>query len=260
MQAQFDNAAATYDKDFTETIIGQNQRKRVWKLLSKILEGKKLNILELNCGTGEDAVWLARQGHNVWATDVSAEMLLEVHNKITLNECSNYVKTSILDLAIPNIEQFNNQQFDLIFSNFGGLNCLNSIELNQLLAKLPDLIKKEGKLVLVIMPPNSLYENMASLIKNSVKKLRSDGKQSKKVNVNGKMIETWYYEAKDVLPNNFKPLVCKPTGFLPSYAKNHANKNSLFYKIWYLFEEFCFKTGSFSAKADHYYLEMQKPV
>ena len=32
------------------------------------------SILELNAGTGEDAVYFAQQGHNVHATDISAGM------------------------------------------------------------------------------------------------------------------------------------------------------------------------------------------
>ena len=44
----------------------------VWDYLEKtFLDNNKLNILELNCGTGEDALWFAKQGHKVLATDLS---------------------------------------------------------------------------------------------------------------------------------------------------------------------------------------------
>jgi len=257
MQANFDNAAATYDQEFTDTVIGRNQRNRVWALLEKSLGAKPLNILELNCGTGEDAIWLAKQGHQVWATDVSEEMLKAINKKIFLNNCSENVRTSIFNLSNPNLAQFKNQQFDLVFSNFGGLNCLNPSEFGNFLDKINDYFNITAKLVLVIMPPNSLYENLAQLAKKSNKRLRNGKNQSKQVNVYGKMVETWYYSPNDILQDNFKLLQLKPTGFLPSYANKHANNNSLFYKAWVVFENLCFKLGLLSSKADHFYIELE---
>ncbi len=40
-----------------------------------MVELKGLDILELNCGTGEDAVLFSEKGFNIVATDVSEEML-----------------------------------------------------------------------------------------------------------------------------------------------------------------------------------------
>ena len=71
-----DHIASTYDASFTRTPIGQLQRKQVWTYLEKItLELKGLDILELNCGTGEDAVLFSEKGFYIVATDVSEEML-----------------------------------------------------------------------------------------------------------------------------------------------------------------------------------------
>ena len=79
----FDKAALTYDNDFTHTNIGKLLRKRVWNYLETIIEpGSKLDILELNCGTGVDAIWLGQNGHNVMATDLSSEMIKIAQKKI----------------------------------------------------------------------------------------------------------------------------------------------------------------------------------
>ena len=73
MPSPFDIMAETYDADFTYTTIGALQRQQVWNHLQDILKkgAPEMNILEINCGTGEDAIKLARLGHTVTATDRS---------------------------------------------------------------------------------------------------------------------------------------------------------------------------------------------
>ena len=76
----FDAFAGDYDHDFTHSILGQLLRPRVWtKLAEHFRPGD--HVLELTCGTGEDAVWLAKQGIRVTATDGSAAMVREAKAK-----------------------------------------------------------------------------------------------------------------------------------------------------------------------------------
>jgi len=52
-----DHVATQYDADFTHSQIGRLQRASVWHYLEKrFAKQKNLSILELNCGTGEDAL------------------------------------------------------------------------------------------------------------------------------------------------------------------------------------------------------------
>jgi len=70
----FDELAAGYDADFTAGAIGSLLRAAVWRRLgARFAAGDR--VLELNCGTGEDAVHLASRGVRVLATDASAAML-----------------------------------------------------------------------------------------------------------------------------------------------------------------------------------------
>ena len=55
----FDSLAAKYDDLFTRSMIGRAQRGAVWDALIDTFEPGS-HILELNCGTGEDALFLAR--------------------------------------------------------------------------------------------------------------------------------------------------------------------------------------------------------
>ncbi len=74
MRADFDQAAATYDNYFTFSEIGKKQRALVYEKLQKQLKDTN-KILEINCGTGEDAIWLANQNFLVTATDISKNMI-----------------------------------------------------------------------------------------------------------------------------------------------------------------------------------------
>ncbi len=96
MQQAFDTIAEEYDTSFTNSIIGNAQREIVWSYLEKTLpKNKNLNILELNCGTGEDALWFAKKGHKVLATDISEKMLEITNDK--LNQSN--LRSSVQDNA-----------------------------------------------------------------------------------------------------------------------------------------------------------------
>src|SRR6185436_3926462 len=81
-RSAFDGAACAYDEEFTNTPIGRLQRSRVQHFLKRSLHKNSLSILEINCGTGEDAIWLTKNGHEVVATDASEKMIDVVKRKI----------------------------------------------------------------------------------------------------------------------------------------------------------------------------------
>ncbi len=66
--------ADTYDATFTESSIGRAQRNVVWSALKRAFRPGD-RVLELNCGTGEDALFLAKLGVSVLACDASARMI-----------------------------------------------------------------------------------------------------------------------------------------------------------------------------------------
>ena len=157
MENAFNNLAATYDKEFTFTPTGILQRKQVLSYLQKqIIDKKSLNILELNCGTGEDAVQLAKWGHRIVATDGSKEMIRIAKTK---NETPEGLPPLFRELAFDKICRENfEEQFDLVFSNFGGLNCINKHELETLFLHLIPLLKPGGRFIGVVMPRYCLWE------------------------------------------------------------------------------------------------------
>lgn len=79
--AAFDGLATTYDAAFSTGAIGTLMRQAVWRRLdARFAAGDR--VLEIGCGTGEDAVHLARRGVRVLATDTSARMLEVARAKV----------------------------------------------------------------------------------------------------------------------------------------------------------------------------------
>lgn len=258
MKASFDKAAQNYDETFSHSEIGKLQRNLVYHHLEKLLSNQQQNILEINCGTGEDAIWLAKKNHSIIATDISNEMIAVAKTKES-HQNLNFLQADITTIS----EQFKDKKFDLIFSNFGGFNCLNKNELLQFLNSVSNTLYEKGKLILVIMPKNTLWEKIYFMLKG---KFKTAFRRTKKVafaNVDGTSIPTYYHNPKDIvnLTNvNFDCLEVKPIGFFipPSYLEPFfKNKKDLLQFLNTL--EIKIKNWSFLSKyADHYLIVLQK--
>lgn len=217
--SSFDPVAATYDAQFTHTVVGRLQRAVVQDYLQAKV-GPGTTVLELNCGTGADALWLAKQGCTVLATDSSAEMLRITAEKARAINQQHRIQTQLLDLRDlpPDLPWF-----DLVFSNFGGLNCLSPEDLEKLGAAIPGLLQPGGLFVAVIMGRfcwwESLYFSLKIQFGQAIRRWRG-GPVDAPLGGGGH-IPTWYYapaEFRSFLPNLTLQTV-QPVGFWlpPSY-------------------------------------------
>ncbi|MGK4566189.1 class I SAM-dependent DNA methyltransferase [Flavobacterium sp. 3HN19-14] len=257
MRADFDAAAANYDSTFTNSVIGKLQRKYVYRHLSKIIEGKNLNILEINCGTGEDAIWLAEKGHLVTATDVSENMIAVAKSK----NAGKDIRFIVAD--INKISGFENEKFDLVFSNFGGLNCLSKPEFADFFINIATILSEKGKLVLVIMPKNTLWEQFYFLMKGNFKTISRRKKTSAIANVDGENVLTYYHNPKEAVTlaaAYFDVKGIYPIGFFipPSYLEPFLSKRQLFSGILDRLENAVTNVKSLSKYADHYCIVFEK--
>jgi SAM-dependent methyltransferase len=112
------------------------------------------NVLELGCGTGEDAKFLGKHGIHVTATDASEKML-----RITQQKTAHlkYISTQYLDLSNLPTDDFTTQ-VDGVLSNFGALNCIS--DWKPLAEWLSTRVKSEGTLAFAIMPPYCIWETL----------------------------------------------------------------------------------------------------
>ena len=155
----FDAAAAGYDAAFTDRQLGRWVRGIVWERMAAAFKpGDRL--LELGCGTGEDAVWLARRGVRVDATDAAPAMLAATRRKADSAGVGEFVTTRLLDLsqssAVGKVAGEPLEQYDGAYSNFGPLNCVE--DRRALAGELARLVRPGGKLVLVVMGPLCPWE------------------------------------------------------------------------------------------------------
>ncbi|HET7841684.1 MAG TPA: methyltransferase domain-containing protein, partial [Terriglobia bacterium] len=79
--AAFDALAESYDDAFTNTLIGRAQRACVWGEIDRHFKPAQ-TILEINCGTGVDALHLAERGVRVVACDASPGMIAAARRRL----------------------------------------------------------------------------------------------------------------------------------------------------------------------------------
>ncbi|WP_299246543.1 class I SAM-dependent methyltransferase [uncultured Aquimarina sp.] len=262
MNESFDIAAITYDSTFTHSKIGELQRNLVYNHLTEILpSNQELDILEINCGTGHDAIWLANRGHRVIATDISLEMISIARSKLQHKNSD----LEFQQLDINKLEAFEPERsYDLIFSDFGGLNCLSPNQLKHFFITAEKKLKPNGRIIGVIMPKHCIIENSYFVMKGDLKKaFRRNTSTVVIANVDGTDVSTWYYN-----PNNIKKIVknvfsvdkvnpigfCIPPSYLEPFFKNKLGFLRVLKNLDTLFNRFSF----LSKYSDHYLISLIK--
>ncbi|WP_052597340.1 bifunctional 2-polyprenyl-6-hydroxyphenol methylase/3-demethylubiquinol 3-O-methyltransferase UbiG [Aureispira sp. CCB-QB1] len=235
IEQPFNSIAKVYDREFTHTQIGVLQRKRVYNYLQRYVSTySNCSVLELNCGTGEDAIWLAKQGCSVLATDISERMVAVTKEKVLENKLETNITCQ--RLGIQDLEQLNsNDKYDLIFSDFGGLNCVSPKELKKISIVLQRLLKPNGRFIGVVMSRFCWWETLYFTFKGQFKKAwRRKAKEAIAAPLTlATTVDTWYYSPKEfghLLQMEFHCQQAYPIGFMlpPSYLDNwFKNKPSL---------------------------------
>jgi ubiquinone/menaquinone biosynthesis C-methylase UbiE len=145
--APFDRIAAGYDAAWTGTAIGRAQRAQVWEYLDPLFAAGD-SVLDIGCGTGEDAAHLAELEVKVHATDPSGEM---IRFAAARGEFTTEVATAEEITATT-------AAFDGALSNFGALNCVQ--DLNAVAAGLAVQIRPGGFVLLCVIGRFCLWETL----------------------------------------------------------------------------------------------------
>lgn len=263
MGMPFDHISSTYDSLFTHSPIGLLQRKRVWRYIENILPDLKgYELLELNCGTGDDAVLFGEGGLNIVATDISEEMLKVTEKKAEQFSMQSKISSHYLDLETFNEGLFD-KKFDLIFSNFGGINSISPASLQSLFNKLPSMLNPGGRFVGVVMPRFCAWETMFFLLRFQFGKAfrRFTSKDTPAENP-GTGAKIWYYrpsQLKTWSKETFRLVSLRPVGVAlpPVYLERFFDVK----KRWLLrlnkIEKKFNKSSLFSGLADNYIIDLQ---
>jgi ubiquinone/menaquinone biosynthesis C-methylase UbiE len=226
--AAFDRLAGTYDRDFTSSLIGRAQRNAVWEVLLKTYYPKD-NILELNCGTGEDALFLGAHGISVFACDASQQMIARAEQRLGLS--SSIPPVVFCQLPTERINELApTVRFDGVFSNFSGLNCIE--DLGPVVTALSGLVKPGGSLLLCLSTRFCLMEILYYLSRGQAAKALRRCKGYADAQLDGATLRV-YYPTLRKLRRSFAPHfrlrsrvgigVAIPPSYLEPWARRHPH-------------------------------------
>jgi ubiquinone/menaquinone biosynthesis C-methylase UbiE len=145
--AAFDRIAAAYDAQWTDTPAGRAQRDLVWRIVDPLFHSGDA-ILDIGCGTGEDAAHFAARGVRVHATDVSAEMIRVASRR------------GGFTTAVASAEEIHGRdaEYDGAISNFGALNCV--ADLSGVARHLARVVRPGGRVAVCVIGRFCLWESL----------------------------------------------------------------------------------------------------
>ncbi|MBA4165969.1 MAG: class I SAM-dependent methyltransferase [Chitinophagaceae bacterium] len=189
-EAAFSRQSGVFDELYSSNEIIRYKRKRVRDHLLQYLKPES-RILELNAGTGEDAVFFAGLGHYVHATDISIGMQQKLSEKVKAmnlkervsNERCSFTSLDSLGMKGP---------YDCIFSNFAGLNCTGN--LGVVLDSFDRLLNPGGIVTLVVLPGFCLWESLL-IFKGKFRTAtrRFFSSNGRKAKIDQELFTCWYY-------------------------------------------------------------------
>lgn len=184
------------------------------------------NVLELAAGTGADAVFLVERGYRVHATDLAGGMVAETQRKIIRRGLAD--RMTAQQVSFTELERVTGGPYDLVFSNFGGLNCIP--DLRAMTRGLPRVLKPGGFVTLVVMPPVCPWEIGQALrgdFKTAFRRLHRGGVMARVASAH---FTTYYFRPGQVLralgPGYRRVAVrglsvFSPPPYLEKFARSH---------------------------------------
>jgi 2-polyprenyl-3-methyl-5-hydroxy-6-metoxy-1,4-benzoquinol methylase len=118
-QRAFDGVAADYDGAFGNNALIQKMRAQVMQTVERTFP-RGARLLDLGCGTGIDAEYLAERGYAITALDASPAMVTRTQNRLQRAG----LDARVVRLSIQDIATLESDGFDGAYSNFGALNCV----------------------------------------------------------------------------------------------------------------------------------------
>lgn len=184
----FSKQSSSFDQIEEENPILQYMRKRIHEHCLSVFPANA-NILELNCGTGIDAVFFAKQGMKVKATDIAPGMIHTLNVKIIERQMEGKISTHLC--SYTELPEFSERPFDVVFSDFGGLNCIS--DLQPVVDGIKRNLKPQGIVTLVVMPKVCPWELLLALKGNFKVAFRRFKKGGAKSHLEGEFFKTFYF-------------------------------------------------------------------
>lgn len=249
-----DNIAESYDDILSKNRFSEILRPAFQNILMQSIQhGNK--ILDLGCGTGEDALFLAKKGFSVTGVDISQKMIEIAEKKAVTKDYNENLQFFCSDMEIFIIE--NTNKFDVIFSNFNAVNYVR--DLNSFSANASTALNENGKLIFTVLNKISASEVFYNFVRLNLKRSWKAIFNRKELLLTD--LNTFF---PGIFSNFFKNhfYVKRITGigiFIPPHnLTGMYNKLSFVLPLLFRLEKLTASVFPFYCFSDHYIIEMQK--
>ena len=227
----FDSLASIYDCIFTNSAIGRAQRAQVAIEINRRFHHGS-HVLELNCGTGEDAFALGRRGVDVSAYDASPAMVEVANRKLHAEHLQAKVTFGVLRNEHLGLV---GGSFDGALSNFAGMNC--SSDWQGIAGELARLVKAGGHVLLCIMGRACLWEILHFLLRGQPRNAFRRAFRNQVVRIGESYVNVCYlsvHEAEQAFSSGFILHGWRGVGVFvpPSYCEPFFNKRNRLLKLF----------------------------
>jgi ubiquinone/menaquinone biosynthesis C-methylase UbiE len=189
----FSRTAERYDRFAEDHPHQTRMRRKVYAHVARVLR-PGARILELNAGTGTDAVELARMGFRVHATDIAPGMLERLRNKVARDDLGERI--TVQQLSFTALDEVEGGPYDAVFSDLGGLNCV--ADLGPIIRALPKVLVPGGIVTWVLMPPICLWELARIFVGDLRLATRRLARGGTRAHLEGLYFTVHYFTPKDV--------------------------------------------------------------
>ena len=254
----FTRTAAKYDAFADDHPHLSRMRAKVYAIVEQFVPAGA-RILELNAGTGTDAVQLARRGFRVHATDIAPGMLARIHDKVERDGLADRV--SVQQCSFLDVDGVDGSPFDAVFSDLGGLNC--TADLGRVARGLDHVLVPGGTVVAVLMPPVCLWELALVFTGRFRLAVRRLSRHGTRAHLEGRRFTVHYYTPREVVAA-FGPgyellsvtglAVVTPTAESKNLAKRHPG----LYRVLARLDDGVSRRAPFSRWGDFFVLVLRR--
>ncbi len=241
--------AASYDRGFGLSPTGRLFRFRV---AERVMSASPpvARVLDIGCGTGEDAIWLAAQGYGVHGIDESPKMIEAATARAReLGSSASFECRPAQSLSAEPA------RFDVVISNFGALNC---VPLATWAALVPALLAPSGRAFVVLMGRRPLPEGVRRGFASS------DRGHAAQVRVGSSSVNVHYDSvgavrralAPSATVSRVEALGCLVPG--PGY-EGFARRHPILLGVLAMSETLVRRAPFFKGRGDHTLFEIQRP-
>lgn len=193
-RAAFDSVAADYDGERGNNAVIQDMRSELWRHLDAAF-ARHSRLIDLGCGTGLDAVRLARRGHEVIATDWSPAMVERTRSRA--QQAGLGAAVQCLNIGAHELQRLDGDaSFDGAYSDLGALNCVP--ELRAVAQQCARLLKPGAALVFTVIGRSCPWELGYYLLRGRWRRaLVRYARGAVPVGMNQRIVWTRYYTPRE---------------------------------------------------------------